>query len=304
MNTFLDDRCLANFIAIYEHGNISRAAEIVLLTQPALSKSLHRLENDLNVLLFVRRSRGLFPTEAGHELYNCAKKIETETRRSLVRIAGLDSGLRGRIRVGAGQMWSWVRIPGAIHEFMSIYLNLDVDLVTAPMESLVTQLESGAVDIAVGDMTDVKVPHGCHEFKFPPGTQLPFASQNHPLAGSTDADLSDLVRYPWIGFYNDNVFTRNVLAICTKAGVPLPNIPLRASSLAAILSVVKGGQYVIILPEEFAAIATKFGITSINFKQLNMWSLSTSALYYENEYNIGPIQTMINIMEKSNIHLG
>jgi len=304
MTRFLDDRCLANFVAIYEHGNIRRAAEKVHLTQPAMSKSLSRLEDNLNVLLFVRRNRGLTPTQAAHELYECARKIETETRRSLVRIAGFDRGLRGRFRIGAGQMWSWLRIPGVIHEFMSEFPNLDVELRSAPMEVLVEHLENGQIDIAVGDMADVQVPQGCREFAFKPGIQWPFVSEGHPLASRTDTRLSDLVKFPWIGFVNDSVFTRNVATACENAGVMMPAMPFKANSLAAIMALVRKGSYVAVLPDDFKHTARTFGLSRIESKVLKMWSLSTAALYYEDDYKIDPLQVLVTMMREANMELG
>ena len=298
LNQFLDHRCLQHFLAIYDCGNIRRASEVVGLTQPALSKSLSRLEEDLNVLLFIRRNRGLTPTNAAHELYACAKRLEVETRRSLIQIAGYDSGLRGRLRIGAGQMWSWLRMPKVIHHFIPRFPNLEIDLNTAPMENLLEQLKQGQLDLAVGDISEIEIPRGCREYRFPPGIQWPYVSKHHPLTETQNPNLGDLVQYPWIGFVGDNVFTRMTALACDAAGVPLPSMPLKANSLAAIMSVALNGDFVVVIPDEFKEMAEKFGLSRIASDQLKMWSLSTSAVYFEEQHKSEPLRVLIDLMRR------
>ena len=296
MTRFIDDRCLSNFMAIYDHGNLRRAAEKVGLTQPAMSKSLARLESDLGALLFLRRNRGLVPTEAAHELYACGSRIETDVRRSLVRLSKLDANVRGKLRLGAGPMWSWTRLPGMIHRLMGEFPSLQVDLITAPMKTLVGHLKDGAIDVAIGDMSDITVPHDCSKFCFEPIRQWPFFRQGHVLAQSRNLTLAEIVEYPWIGFLGDEVFMKNVLHTCQASGVPLPEIALRATSMAAGMVFARESDSVIILPETLDDSASSFQVVPARSTELVTWDLQTAAVFHKDEHILAPVRRLIDLM--------
>jgi DNA-binding transcriptional LysR family regulator len=297
MTRYLDDRCLANFVAIYDCQNLKRAAARVGLTQPAMSKSLARLEDDMGVILFGRRSRGLVPTPAGHELYQFANKLEAETRQAMVRIAGLDAGLKGSIRIGAGHMWSWIHLPTVIHRFLERFPNIEIDLVTAPMNLLLDELEAGRINVAVGEMSDTKVAKGFREHKFPASLQWPYIRPTHPLAQRQDVTLVDLVEFSWTGFFNNIVFQQSVAAICAEEGLEQPRIPLRSTSMAAIMELASKGDYVIVLPDDFKTVATKFGLERVRSQSLKMWNLQTSVVSKKDEHDQGALATLIGLIE-------
>ena len=297
MIRYLDDRCLSNFVATYEAKNLRLAADKVGLTQPAMSKSLSRLEGDVGVRLFERKNRGLEPTPAAHELYDCAIKIELSTRQSMLRISNLDANISGTIRIGAGHMWSWLRMPQVLHQFLGRFPNVEVDLITAPMKLLVAQLNAGHIDVAVGEMSDIQSPNGFAEFSFPPVLQWAYVRAEHPLAKNPNVLLADLVSYPWTGFSDNKVFPSSVADACTAAGVSLPKVPLRSGSLAAIMSMASMGDYVIILPDDFGPTAEKFGLVRVASESLQMWNLETSVIYNPEEYSNGPIGNLVELMK-------
>ena len=72
---------LRHFVAVVECGTLSGAAEILNITQPALTRSIKNLEGDLEAQLLERQSRGVIPTEAGYRLYDQAKMILNEAAR-------------------------------------------------------------------------------------------------------------------------------------------------------------------------------------------------------------------------------
>lgn len=298
MNRFLDDRCLSNFLATYEARNLKRAADVVGLTQPAMSKSLAHLEADIGTRLFDRKNRGLEPTMAAHELYECAIKIEARTRQTLLRIANIDATLSGTLRIGAGPMWSWLRIPTILHAFMERFPNIEVDLLTAPMTLLVDELENGRIDIAVGEVMGTQIPPGYDEHSFPPVLQWAYVREGHALAGESDVSIQDLVKFPWTGFFNNEVFARSVEDVCVAAGVLPPSIPLRSGSVASIMNLAVLGDYVVILPDDFGPVTAKFGLHRIRSKGLRMWNLETSVVFKRAEYEKGPIGDLIEMMKE------
>ncbi len=98
----LDLRDLQNLLSLDEHRHFGRAAAAVFLTQPALSKSIQRLEKQMGGLLFDRSRSGISPTSLGNEVIASAKAILTEVA-ELRRSADLLLGLHmGAVTIGVG----------------------------------------------------------------------------------------------------------------------------------------------------------------------------------------------------------
>ena len=98
----LESKRLKHFLTVYELGSIGQAAEKLLLTQPALSKSIRLLEDSLGVRLFERTTLGVVPTVFGKALALHAKAIEAEVRHAEAQIASLRGLAAGRVAVGVG----------------------------------------------------------------------------------------------------------------------------------------------------------------------------------------------------------
>ncbi|HLJ06196.1 MAG TPA: LysR family transcriptional regulator, partial [Acetobacteraceae bacterium] len=99
---FVDYRQIQMFIAAAERLNLSQAAEAVGVTQPGLSKSLHKLQTELGIRLFMRRGRGIELTEAGRALLSHGRLVQAQLADTRAVLAGIASGVLGHARVGAG----------------------------------------------------------------------------------------------------------------------------------------------------------------------------------------------------------
>jgi LysR family nitrogen assimilation transcriptional regulator len=96
----MDLRGMRYFVAIVDHGSLTRAAEVVCVAQPALSQQLAALEAELGVPLVHRGAKGVRPTEAGRTLYRHARTIlkQVEIAGADVRVAGAD--VSGAVAIG------------------------------------------------------------------------------------------------------------------------------------------------------------------------------------------------------------
>lgn len=93
----MDSRHLTTFLAIFDHGSVTRAAQALYLAQPALSQSLRALEAELGVALFVRTPKGMTPTPAGHALVGPARQVLTTATEIDRTMEGLRDLGRGRL---------------------------------------------------------------------------------------------------------------------------------------------------------------------------------------------------------------
>ena len=98
----IESRRLRHFLAVFELGSIGQAADKLLLTQPALSKSLRSLEDELGARLFDRTPMGVVATVFGEALAMHAKAIEAQLRSAEAAIGALRGKAKGRVTVGIG----------------------------------------------------------------------------------------------------------------------------------------------------------------------------------------------------------
>ena len=120
-------RRLEYFVAVARHGNFTRAADALWITQSALSQQVRRLEAELGVALLRRTSRGAELTAAGEELLPRAEAILAEVAQARADLDRHAGATRGRVRVAATTMDS-LRLPSALAAFHRVHPGLQIAL--------------------------------------------------------------------------------------------------------------------------------------------------------------------------------
>ena len=108
------------FFAIVEEGNISHAAQRLGIAQPALSRQMKHLEENLHVKLFERGSRRIRLTEAGSLLYNRVENILGMVDGTVREIKEIGNGSKGVIRIGTITTSGAMILPDLIAEFRNL----------------------------------------------------------------------------------------------------------------------------------------------------------------------------------------
>src|SRR2546423_14761900 len=105
---------LEAFSEVARLGNVSRAAETLSVTQPALTARLQGLEGDLGVDLFVRGARGMTLTDAGRALLPHAQRVLAQVVEGRKAVQELQSGKVGELLIGAAPAVSTYFLPGVL----------------------------------------------------------------------------------------------------------------------------------------------------------------------------------------------
>jgi LysR family hydrogen peroxide-inducible transcriptional activator len=138
---------LRHFLKVAERGNFTRAAEEIGLSQPALSRSIARLEEELGQPMLERRTRQTVLTDAGTALARTAKRVLAMLDDVKAEIA--DDGQTGRVRVGAIPTIAPFFLPGLIRAFRADHALASVVVQEDTTEKLVAKLHDGEIDLAV-----------------------------------------------------------------------------------------------------------------------------------------------------------
>ena len=185
---------LRAFCQVARLGSVSRAAEALFLSQPAVTLQLQALERDMGTPLFERIGRRLTLTRGGTVLYELARPmvegldgIEGEFR---IRLKGLDGG---ELHVAAGSSTILYLLPPLVQAFRASHPAVQLVLHNVTGKDGLSLLRSDAVDLAVGSMLDVPTDLSYAPiYSFDP---MLIMAKGHPLAARAKLKLEDLSPY-------------------------------------------------------------------------------------------------------------
>lgn len=224
----MDVRLLEHFLAVIDHGGVTRAAEAVFIAQPALSASLKALELELDTQLFERLPRGMEPTAAGRSLERSAREILQLAAIADATVDDVAHVRAGRLRVAAPSDLSVDPLAALVARFRAAHPGVDVHVIgVAPESSSANLLQSAsselAVDYADGDTGGDQLPLGRQDVRI----GFPADWPDVPRSALTPRALSAL---PLIAPQAGNVL-RRALEQWSGEGDTRPTITLEVAHL-------------------------------------------------------------------------
>ncbi len=139
------------FFKVVETGSFTAAAEAMYLTQPALSKRITSLENELNVLLFTRdKTKRTRLTKAGEVIYEGFLQIEKDMSRIIERAKNIELGMTGTIRLGIYENQIIDEyLQEILNDFSQRYKNVDLYVTSDSFNNLIDKVLGGQLDCAI-----------------------------------------------------------------------------------------------------------------------------------------------------------
>lgn len=242
----MDLATLNAFIAIAELGSFSEAAERLHLTQPAVSKRIASLEQQLSVRLFDRLGREVSLTEAGRALLPRAYQILNvldDTRRALTNLNG---EISGRLTLATSHHIGLHRLPPLLRAFTRAHPQVALDIQFLDSEVAYEEVLHGRAELAVITLApETREPvHAVVVWDDP----LDFvAAPEHPLARSQAISLADVAHHPAV-FPGGNTFTHHIVRRLFEAQGLTPNIAMSTNYLETIKMMVSIGLAWSVLP--------------------------------------------------------
>jgi LysR family transcriptional regulator of gallate degradation len=243
-------RQIHHFLAAVKHRNLSRAAQELNIAQPALSKSIRRLEQQLQVKLIERHPRGVEPTDFGKALAAHAELIAVEVSHTLSTIAGLREARQGHITVGAAPGSSTDLLPRATSALLGKHPDLRITVVGGLSDTLLESLSQGALDFMISGLSGLApAANLVHEKLFTDCVTV-VARAGHPLARRARLQPRDLLDQRWI-LPNPNVLTRQQLeAFFRKQDLAAPQAVIETNSVSHIMAVLRYSDLLSFMPRQ------------------------------------------------------
>ena len=236
----MEIRTLRYFLAVAREENMTKAAEILHVTQPTLSKTLKSLEDELGKKLFTRHSFSIALTEEGVLLRNRAEDLVSMADKIEREFLSLDDITGGDLYFGLAESYQIRYLAREIREFKKTYSGLRYHITSGDTEQVTEKLDRGLLDFAV--ICETPEERKYHSIRFPEadyfGAVLPAGSALAEKDGITADDLAGLPLFtseqswendirPWAGAafsrlrlegsfrlaYNGSMFAREGLGI-------------------------------------------------------------------------------------------
>lgn len=234
-------RQLRQFVTLAETLNFHRAAEALNMTQPPLSLSIRKLEEELGAPLFLRHARGVTLTEAGEAALPSAREALAAAEAAGQAVRQAAGGERGRIRLGFVGSATYGLVPAVVPLFRERHPAIELSLKEATSLEGLRGLEEGALDVALVRTPLLQEASVALE----PLTKEPLillAPRGHRLAGQGRVRLEDLKDEAFVMY--DRVQAPNIraqtLMACEQAGF-LPRVAEETPHIHTMIALVESG---------------------------------------------------------------
>lgn len=138
-----------SFLVVYETKNISRAADILYISQPAVSHNIKELEKQLNIQLFYKKSNGMNTTSEADILYKYISSAFNSIWKGELTISDMAGLKTGVVKIGIPSYLTVLFLSDVITEFRSKYPNVKIEIVSKPIPDLITMLQTQNIDIVI-----------------------------------------------------------------------------------------------------------------------------------------------------------
>lgn len=216
----MDTQHLAAFIAIADTGSFSAAASQLNLTQPAVSKRIALLEEQVGNPLFDRIGRSISLTQAGSLLLPRARAILQEVTAARRAIADLSGEVRGNLSVATSHHIGLHRLPPYLRQFLRQYPEVKLDLHFLDSEHAYQEVLQGRFDVAIVTLSQDQDARILAEPIWQDGLCF-VAAKNHALARQTSLQLIDLTPYQAIMPDTNTSTTRLIKTLFDQQQQPL-----------------------------------------------------------------------------------
>ena len=240
------------FVTLANMLNFTKAAEFMNITQPAFSRHIFSMENELNATLFLRNKRSVILTETGRAFLEESKHILDHYYHGLSKVDKVIKGVIGSIKIGILSEQFHPMLSESICNFRFSYPDINVEILEYTNSAMISALQNNEIDIAFTISPGISIISDIiwkSNMTFEQAVVLP---RNHPLASKSCITVLDLKDEDFIFFDTDEFSYVNEITqqICLENNLN-PRIIKRASSINSLMTLVECGTGISIVPYHF-----------------------------------------------------
>lgn len=228
------------FHVIATTGSVTRAAELLNISQPAITAQVKKFEKELSLTLFKPQGRGIGLTQAGAELLPLAKRLFSVEQQIEQFCRDYRSGSRGHIRLAATYLPSHFLLPAWLAKYKQRYEDVEMSITTTNSSDALKQLLNMDVDLAIyGGLPEESPDTIQTEELF--RDELWFVVPPDHRYANQHISLDEMMREPFVMREEGSSTRERLFALCRTHSAPSPRITLQFNGLhEAITAVIAG----------------------------------------------------------------
>jgi DNA-binding transcriptional LysR family regulator len=239
---------IAYFLEVARLGHVGRAAQSVGVTQPAVSKSIRRLEQAVGVPLFERGAHGVLLTGDGHLFLESARRFDAQHTEMQLAASDLRAQHGGLLRVGLTQPTADSAVVRVLAEMVRRRPGLRLTLTIGKSDALSDAVQRGELDLAVAPAYP-GLAFGCAQLELGEDRVRVAARASHPLASRDGLALKNLADYSWVMPSRGSASRRLVSQMFEQTGLPSPRVTMEADYMSdAVLGLIAGTDLLVVAP--------------------------------------------------------
>lgn len=270
------------FYYVAKYANLTKAAAALQTSQPAVTRTIHKLEEDLGCRLFIRSKSGMELTAEGRTFYEyvsagCAQFFKGEQK--ITSLLSLDEG---SITISATETALHCCLLQAIESFRELHPNVTFRILNNSSSESVTALRKGQVDMAmISSIPDALqsplVSHAVHSY-----TDILIGGRKYQHLQDQTMTLAQLCEYPWVSLTQDAIARIFVDSYFASKGLRF-NPVLELATTDLILPAIEHNLGIGLLPPEFVREALDTG-TVFQIRIPDEMPHRTISMVYDPEY--------------------
>ncbi|ARC86440.1 bacterial regulatory helix-turn-helix, lysR family protein [Clostridium argentinense CDC 2741] len=287
-------RNLTYFVEVAKEKNFTRAANNLHLSQPALSKVIKNLENDLKVQLIDRQGKQFKLTDAGEIFYNnCETALET-INKELEKLYDSVNFQKGKIIVGIPPVIGTAIFPTLLSNFKKTYPDIEIILIEGGANIIKDMIEEGEVDIGV-----VMLPFQSEQFHAIPmiySESKLVVHKSHKFADRETVRLEEIKNENFVILSEEYMLYNQIISACKLKGFE-PKIIFKSTQWDFLAEMVSINEGITILPASIIKVFKSNEIRSVSIVDPELpWNIGM--IIKKNKYISYAMRTFIDFVKR------
>ena len=240
---------IRDIIATADTGSLRAAARLLGVTQPAITRSIRELEQELGVPLFERHQFGMQPTAMGQVMLKRARAVQEELRRAKEEIEQLQGEMTGDVRVAISTISTFALMPQAVRAFRAAHPRTVLKFIESFYQPIEGLLINGQIDFFVGPFADPGRGSRVTAETLFRNQRIVIGRKGHPLARATS--IRQLGKAEWVKqALHDRESEGDFERPFSENGLPAPMVVMHTTSATATLLAVANSDLLTSVPRQ------------------------------------------------------
>lgn len=244
---------LRHLTTVAELGGLRRAARHLGLAQPAITRSIRDLEQELGATLFERSAGGMRLTPIGEAFVRRSVAVQMELDRARDEVQQLKGVSTGIVSIGLSTAPHVSMLPRVLEPFRARYPDVRLRITEGLFPTLESAMRDGSIDFYVGPLSEDRLAGAFTVEKLFDNQRIVLCRRGHPLARATS--LADLADARWVATSVTANSEAELFPLFEQRGLPLPIIAVQAQSALSMITVAASSDILAMMPRQWLDFA-------------------------------------------------